>query len=271
MRKNNLYLFLNFIAIFLISLQVHSIYATTVRDTFKKTMRFESGGFLSLSNRNGNVEIYAWDRNEVELNAYITVKAADRETAEKLRQQLNIDIKESSDEIIIDTDYPGVKGGGFFGWLFGNSKNSISVQYELRVPQETDLNIHTTNGNVEVEEVAGRLRLESTNGGINGTDVIGLARCATTNGNIKMRFTEVDNSNKEKLSFKTTNGSIELYFPETFGAEAELKTTNGHVDCELPSTGASKKSRRKFYGTINNGGHILYCKTTNGNIDLNIN
>ena len=73
------------------------------------------------------------------------------------------------------------------------------------------------------------------------------------------------------MTFKTTNGSIKLYLPRSFGADADLKTTNGHIDCDFDMSGSSRRSKKKFSGLINNGGQDLYCKTTNGNIGLYVN
>jgi DUF4097 and DUF4098 domain-containing protein YvlB len=253
----------------LLSSFLHLSFASTARETFKKTISFDQGGFMSLSNSNGDVEIVAWDKEEVEIIAYKVVRASDRETAEKLLKYLKIEIRERDDEIKIETEFPKNSGSGFLGWLFGGGSNSFSVNYEIRVPQNIDLNIYTTNGGVEVEDICGRLRLESTNGSIIGRDVQGLAKCYTTNGSIKMNFEKA--SKKDKMAFKTTNGSIKLYFPDSFGAEADLKTTNGHIDCDFTLSGSSRRSKKKFSGTMNHGGHDLYCKTTNGNIGIYIN
>ena len=127
------------------------VVASTVRDTFKKSIPFTKGGFLSVSNSNGNIEIQSWDNQEVEIIAYKKVKANDRETAEKLMEHLKVEIRESDNEIIIETDYPkGSSGGGFFKWIFGENGGSFSVEYEIKVPKEIDLNIHTTNGGIQI-------------------------------------------------------------------------------------------------------------------------
>ena len=91
----------------------HNLNASTVRDTFKKNIDFKEGGFLSLSNSNGDIEIESWDKNEVEIIAYKRVKAEDKETAAKLMERLKIDIREHDGGIIIETSYPsGSSGGG---------------------------------------------------------------------------------------------------------------------------------------------------------------
>jgi len=249
-----------------------SVFASTARETFQKNITFSDGGYLNLSNSNGDVEIVSWDKDEVEIIAYKEVRAEDRDTAVKLLERLDIEIREGEDEIVVETFYPkGSSGKGFFGWLFGKGGVSFSVEYEIKVPKNTDLNIYTSNGEVRVEEISGRLRLESTNGKINARDISGLTRCKTTNGSIKVEFDEVGEG--EEMTFKTTNGSIKLYLPEDYGADdVELKTTNGNINSDFPMVGNSnRKSKKRFRGSINEGKRELSCLTTNGSIHLLVN
>jgi len=244
---------------------IQNIYASTAREKFVKSISFKPGGFLSLSNTNGNVQVSSWENSEVEIIAYKEVKAADNETAEKMLKKLVIDVRERNGEIIIETDYPkGSGGGSFFSWLFGGDGKSFSVQYEIKVPHQIDLNLSTTNGNVEVEDIVGKLRLESTNGQISADEISGLTRCHTTNGSIDIEFREV--LGDEKMSFKSTNGSIKLYLPGDFSGDVDLKTTNGRITCDFPFEG--RKSRTHVSGEIGNRHRELSCKTTNGNIGL---
>jgi DUF4097 and DUF4098 domain-containing protein YvlB len=257
---------------FLILLFQHTINASIVRDTFQKSITFQKGGFLSLSNSNGDIEIISWDKDEVEIIAYKSVKADNSETAEKLMERLKVDIEEREGEIIIETRYPkDSSGSGIFSWLFGGGHASYQVEYEIKVPKEIDLNIHTTNGGVNIEDIDGRLRLESTNGKIVAREITGLTRCKTTNGNIRVEFEYVPEG--DEMSFRTTNGSIKLYLPDDYGADdVDLKTTNGHIDSDFRMSGSSsRKSKKKFRGAINDGDRELTCSTTNGNISLLVN
>jgi DUF4097 and DUF4098 domain-containing protein YvlB len=259
------------ISLLLLTFQ-QNLFASTVTETFQKKIDFKNGGFLSLSNTNGDIEIRSWDKNEVEIIAYKKVKASDRETAEKLMKRLEIEFRNSDDEIIIKTNYPRSSSGeGFFGWIFGKDHASFSVEYEIKVPEEIDLNIHTTNGEVRIEKIAGRLRLESTNGKINARNINGLTRCKTTNGDIKVEFDDVPEG--DKMTFRTTNGSIKIYLPENYGADdVELKTTNGSVESDFPMSGSSsRKSKKRFRGSISKGNRELSCSTMNGSIHLLVN
>jgi len=249
-----------------------SIFASTARETFQKSINFSEGGFLSLSNSNGDVDIVSWDKDEVVIVAYKEVRAEDRDTAEEMIERLEIKIRESDNEIVVETYYPkGSSGNGFFGWIFGKGGTSFSVEYELKVPKKTDLNIFTSNGEVRVEEISGRLRLESTNGKISAKEISGLTRCKTTNGSIKVEFVEVGEG--DEMTFKTTNGSIKLYLPEDYGADdVDLKTTNGNINSDFPMAGSSnRKSKKRFRGAISEGNRELSCLTTNGSIHLLVN
>jgi len=258
--------FLSAVCLLFLLFFIQNTYGSTAREKFRKSISFMPGGFLSLSNTNGNVQVSSWENNEVEIIAYKEVKAADNETAQKMLEKLVIEVRERDGEIIVETEYPRGSGGGnsFFGWLFGGNGKSFSVQYEIKVPHQIDLNLSTTNGNVEVEAIVGKLRLESTNGQISANEISGLTRCRTTNGSIDIEFYEIRGD--EKMSFKSTNGSIKIHLPDDFSADVDLKTTNGRVTCDFPLKG--RQSRTHVSGEIGNSHQELSCKTTNGNIGL---
>jgi len=256
-----------FVSIFLMGGNIVS--GGTISETFKKQMSFQPGNLLSLSNQNGEIQISSWNRDEIEIIAFKKVRAADREQAEKMMQQLQVTIREHEDEIEIETEYPHKHGrsGGFFDWLFGGSRNcSYSVEYEIKLPVSADLNINTTNGNIEVVDISGRLRLETTNGVIRAEEITGLLRCHTTNGDIKVAISDIPR--EEEMHFRTTNGSIRLYLPEDFAGFVDLNTTNGSIDSDFPIRTDNYRKRTHVRGRINSGDTDLYCSTTNGNIRL---
>ena len=149
----------------------------------------------------------------------------------------------------------------------GRSGNTgYSVSYEIHVPKKFDLNLQSTNGRLEVMECDGRMRLETTNGKIIANDVSGSIRCNTTNGSITASFIEV--TEEEEMSFTSTNGSIKVYLPRHIDADVRARTTNGSIDCDLPIRERSGRSRKSLDAVINDGGMVIYFKTTNGSIHI---
>lgn len=268
LRKNNF--ILSIIILFTISTLSFS---TTLKETFKKQLTCDGRPTLEVKNSNGRIEVSSWDKNEVEIIAYIRVEG-EKSKAQKMLDRIEIEIEQDDDNISVETLVPkGIQEGkGFFSWIFGDNHSSYSVDYEIVVPKESDLNLNTSNGRVAVENISGRVRMQSTNGKIEARDINGLLRCETTNGKIHADFTKI--TSDEELIFRTTNGSIKLYLPEEYGGYADLKTTNGHIDSDFKLNDKyenSRKSKKSYRGDFGNGDGSLTCKTTNGSIYLIVN
>jgi DUF4097 and DUF4098 domain-containing protein YvlB len=243
-------------------------YGETIEETFKQNISFQQGGYLSISNFNGYIKIIPWDKSEVEIVAHKEVRASDQERAEKLMQKLNIIVAESNDKIEIETDSPRSSrhGSGFFDWLLGKGESGCSVSYELKVPFQIDLNLITTNGEINIQGISGRVRMQSTNGEITAEDIKGFVRCKTTNGSIRVGFIQIPGD--DEISFKTTNGSVTLYLPSDYAGSVDLETTNGDIETDFPLKIKKKWSRKHIKGLISSGGGEIQCSTTNGDIQL---
>lgn len=266
--------FLRFLLLICLSLSlISSIIAREIEETFKKTIPVNSSTRLTVENRNGNIDISIWDRNEVEIIGHKKVRAGSEDDAQEIMELLKIDVTVLASEIEVVTDYPASGNrrgnGGFFEWLMGESHDiSYSVSYEIKVPKEFDLDLNSSNGRIDVDGSNGRLRMETTNGKINGKNISGSARCNTTNGSINVSFEKV--TQKDEMSFTSTNGSIKLYLPNDIKADVKARTTNGSIDCDLPITDRFGGSRKQLDAEINGGGDLdIYIKTTNGSIKIN--
>lgn len=243
--------------------------ATTLEETFKKRLDASAFNEVKLDNVNGSIEVSCWKNDEVEIVAYKKVRANGTDRAQKLMELLTIDINEEGDLLIIETKLPKHRRGsssGFFSWLFNGGSSGTSVSYEVRVPEKMDLDIQSTNGTVTATDCSGDIQLATTNGKIRAEEVSGSLRARSTNGSLNISMRKVT-PNKE-MGFKTTNGSIKLFLPSDVDADIEARTTNGRVRCELPLTESYEKSKRRLEGEINDGGPLIYLKTTNGSISI---
>jgi hypothetical protein len=258
------------LSIFLFSILLIDSYSASLNETFKKQLTITSKPFLGVKNSNGRIDLKAWDKNEILIIAHIRVEG-DNSDAEKIMDRIEIEVEQNGDNIFVETMLPSGlnKSTGLLSWLFGRSPWSVSVDYEITVPHNSDLNLRTSNGRISIEEVAGNIRLSSTNGKINAKKVSGAVTCETTNGKVIAEFSEINT--REELIFKTTNGSIKVYLPEDFGGYADLKTTNGRINSDFSLYGNEHRSKRfknSFRGEIAKGDGSIKCKTTNGSIYL---
>ena len=249
---------------------INFTFATSLEETFTKKIPSENISSISVINQNGSIEVESWAENQIEIIAYKKVRASSREKAEKLMEYLEIKIDQSGDHLQIETIPPRKNkdnDGGFIAWLFSLGDNGgASVDYVIKVPEKMDLDLNSTNGGIRVNDCEGVIDLKTTNGKIVAENIKGSTNCKTTNGSIKVYLDKV--YPKEDMTFKSTNGSIKVYLPRDINADVEAKTTNGSIDCDLPVKGERSKSKHHYYGEINDGGSLIYLKTTNGSIRI---
>lgn len=148
----------------------------------------------------------------------------------------------------------------------GGCGRNCSVEYTLEVPAGLDISgsssngaieltsvnevdVRTSNGRIELEDVAGRVEVETSNGRISGTGLHGDGvRAESSNGAIELSF-----DTAQDVEATTSNGAIELTVPdEPFRVSAD--TVNGRTEIEVD--------------TDDDAAHSLELRTSNGAITV---
>lgn len=244
-------------------------FSTTLEETFKKRIDAEDKTSISVTNKNGNIALSGWDKAEIEVIAHKKVRAPNPEKAREILNELKISISELGKHVEIETDTPSKRSGGsgFLYWLFsGSFISDVSVEYIIKVPHKMNVELRSGNGKLIVDQCQGTVDLRTTNGKIIANGIQGALHCKTINGSIKAIFDDIDL--KEDMTLQTTNGSIQLYIPEYCNADLEARTINGSVRSSLPIAWEDSQSKRIRYGQLNNGGPMIFLKTTNGSIRI---
>ena len=236
-----------------------AVTATTLEETFDQTYAFAPGDLLELDNTNGNVQIEAWDRQEIHILATKKIKASSSAKAEAAMQDLQIEVEPASGRIRVDTHYPRNKDRWF-------SSESSSVRYEIKIPASADLDVSTVNGNVKIDSISGDLEVGTTNGHVAVSEAGGRLSARTTNGSINAELSAV--AMGEDMVFRTTNGGITLSIPAATQANLTARTTNGSIKTDFPITVQGTFSRNRLEGELNGGGGSIELRTTNGSIHI---
>lgn len=152
--------------------------------------------------------------------------------------------------------------GGKGRW---NDRNDVSVAFTVRVPDGVHVQLHTVNGGVTVEGIAGAVEAESVNGSITARSTGGPVRAETVNGSIRATLGKLGG---DALRYETVNGSITLELPADANAALALETVNGSVSTDLPVTVQGRVSRKQLRGTLGRGGPQVQAETVNGSITV---
>lgn len=235
----------------------------TVKDEIEKfdqTYPITPNGRVSVSNVNGSIEVVAWDRNEVRLEA--TKIADSRETLADV--ELKIDSR--PDSFRVETDYKD------WGWKDKAEKNDhrrLEVQFRVSVPRTAMLNeIETVNGSVTASNFVNFTKISAVNGSVTAGNLRGTASLSTVNGTVSADFDRLEQGSKINLS--TVNGRVNLMLPSDANATVKADSLNGSITngFGLPVR-KGEYVGRDLHGRLGNGDVQIKLDSVNGALAIN--
>jgi hypothetical protein len=114
-------------------------------------------------------------------------------------------------------------------------EGNAAVELEISVPEDTELDLNTGAGTIDVRNTQGEIRAHSGAGEIRLYDVSAEVRAEVGAGKI-----EFEGRPEGSCHFQTGAGEIELRFPQDLSAELDLSTGLGTVSVSFPVTGRTE-------------------------------
>jgi DUF4097 and DUF4098 domain-containing protein YvlB len=196
---------------------------------------------------NGGVEVAGWDEDRILIRAKITVW--DEEDGEDIAAGVRIDT-----DGVIRADGPRVRRGGW------------SVDYRIRVPRKSNLELESRNGGLSVADVTGTMDLRTTNGGIALASVGGEVTGHTTNGGISVTL-DGKTWDGEGLDVESRNGGVHIEVPRDYSAMLMAGTRNGGIRSDI-RVRREDRADGIVRATLGKGGPLLRVMTRNGGIRI---
>jgi DUF4097 and DUF4098 domain-containing protein YvlB len=164
---------------------------------------------VNVESLNGAIEISGWDENKVDISG------TKYGSSEQLRDSVRIDIHNTPNSIEVRTLAPSMHTG------------SRGARYVIRVPRRAQLErITTSNGRIQVRDVANAAHLKSSNGSIRVENVAGDVEARTSNSSIEL------DSVKGNAVLRSSNGRIQA---DNIGGECNAETSNSSIKVRLES------------------------------------
>lgn len=205
---------------------VAGVFAGEVVKEENVTVEVASGDPVEIFTVNGDITVEEWSSDNVEVIYIITCDS--EEELSFLTVESN-----TSDGIICTVEYDE-------DW---DSEHSGSVDFEVKVPSDIDLEIElvSVNGNISIDGGEGEALLEVVNGNIEATGFRGELAVHSVNGDIDIvetpgiRVAELVNGNieciidvlEDDLELAAVSGNILLNL--TTDAEVEIETISGVI------------------------------------------
>ncbi|MFY9574771.1 MAG: DUF4097 family beta strand repeat-containing protein, partial [Blastocatellia bacterium] len=170
-------------------------------DEWNKTFNTERGAKLRVETSDANIRVTAWDGSSV--TARVTTQGWTIGG-----DGINIVDRQNGDQIDIEVRFPR--------HTFQMNWRNRRVDIEIKVPRNADLDLHTGDGNVDVQGVKGTILLRSGDGNLNLAELEGTLRAGTGDGNIDMRNVRGD------FTLHTGDGRIDVT-----GIDGSLRAETG--------------------------------------------
>ncbi|MEK7794093.1 MAG: DUF4097 family beta strand repeat-containing protein [Candidatus Hydrogenedentota bacterium] len=258
--------------------------------TVTRQLAFEPGGTLRVTSKNGNINVTAWDKNELLVTAEkharpdtggvkwvlekLNIGFKDSDDVQGFLESVTINVVQTGSEIVVDATIP--KRSDMSAW----------VSYDVKIPNQAALDLINSNGNVSVTGIQGEISGRSSNGKIQFEELSGKIICDTSNGRIELVNVDgpiqagtsnggisIEHSGElsvdDTISCETSNGSIRVAVPASSAFTLAARTSNGSVRTSFDvSRTDDGKRRSRLEGSVNGGGPLLDLRSSNGSISI---
>jgi hypothetical protein len=147
---------LSILFVLLISQATVVIGAVEVTKTYEKIFPLTGTASLEIENRYGSIDIKNWDNDEISVHVLVKVSHSSRESAERQLALININLNQRDNAIRAITEIDQRTGRSGSRWFSsGSDGQSISIDYTVYAPRETDLKITHRYGDVFINEATG--------------------------------------------------------------------------------------------------------------------
>jgi DUF4097 and DUF4098 domain-containing protein YvlB len=229
---------------------------------------------VSVRTFDGSIEIRPWDKSEVK----VVVEKRGRSRADT--DSIEVKAEQNGNRIEVAVSYPPTRG-------FRIHVGGRSAKLIVSLPANADLAARSGDGSIDVDGLAGHIRLQSGDGNIRARQMSGDVDVHTGDGSVTLtgRLTSVrarsgdgsvtiradeGSAADDDWDIVTGDGAVTLAIPDGFGAELDARTGNGGIHMQdLTVTNVTGRiGRRSLRGRLGDGGHNLRVRTGDGSITL---
>jgi hypothetical protein len=159
------------------------------------------------------------------------------------------------------------------------------VRVEVQVPAETALDLHSSDGHINVDGTTAGAHIDTSDGAVEVRNFTGPIRARTSDGHITVDGTVSDvylSSGDGRISLTaregskldrgwlihTSDGRVEVLLPGDFAAELYAHTGDGRITLDIPVTVSGGMERSRLRGKLNGGGGLIEISTGDGSIHI---
>ena len=224
---------------------------------FHRVLSLKPGGTLSLVNNDGQIEIYGWDREEVEIFAEYVFPGWQGYRLRVFspgRFKPRVDVDKFEDFVKIKTRQTA------------DEPTRNAVDYDLNVPRSVILkDIVGRRGDIRIGDLYGEAFIELEEGEVRVENFSGSLTISVVRGSVILEL--LDLRSGDEIRATTDEGDITIYLQPEVEAHVEARAPSGSISSEfdlrvpLPAKEVSAQIKGE-------GGAFLFLETSAGDIQI---
>lgn len=164
------------LAVILLIAVAHVALATAGQEAVKKYEKLfplTEKASLEIENRYGSVDVRNWERDEISVEVIVKVTHADRETAERQLSYITINFSQRENAVKAVTEIDQrISRLGSRWFSSDDGGQSISIDYTVYAPKESDLRITHRYGDIFINEATGHTFIDLRYGNLQANRII---------------------------------------------------------------------------------------------------
>jgi len=226
-----------------------------------RTLNIGADGEINVSNISGDMVVTRGGGNSATVEIIKTARAETAEDAKMLLGMVSVDVMERGPRAEIKTRYPSEDDQR----RRGRRNMHVDVDFNITVPPQTRVVLHSISGNLTVRDVAGAIALDTISGNIKLANTGRVATAKTISGNVEMADTTVDGT----LTANSISGTVAIRKIKARGLN--LSTVSGNIEVEDVTServdGQSVSGDVRFMGELQDNGRYEFTSHS-GNVRL---
>lgn len=165
-----------------------------------------NGRSIEMDVNSSDVDVQSWDENGIRVEVRYSGGSP---------RDYTVDIEQRGDSIRVNEDIAPCFGIGFC---------SRHLEYEILIPQNGDVNLQTSSGDVSIADINGEFRLSTASGDVSLDNVQGILDVSTASGSVELESGQITDA-----QVRTVSGDIEL---EGVSNDLVLESVSGNISVE---------------------------------------
>ena len=211
---------------------------------FVETTPIQVSDRLSVRTPRGHITSKIWDRDEVQVDAKISVWGTDEEAVQAFAEQIDVQIRRESGAVQIRPNVPKREKG--------DSIRSVRIDFELRHPEKVDLDVRARHGNITLPQIDGAATLNNNRGETVFEGASGNIKVKQNRGDIAVQHAGGDfiaNNNRGSINVGQVGGRVDVKNNrgatrlKNIAGATTVQANRGAIEIENPEAGVIIQSR----------------------------